>query len=70
MLYQSLRANGSVRFFKPFFPFDNLLFLPTAIFAVLCIDCELKCGRYRWRSLQVESFDLTLVDVCPCQGFP
>ena len=29
--YQSLRANGSVLFFKPFLPFDNLLFFPTAM---------------------------------------
>ncbi len=33
MLYQSLRANGSVFFFRPFLPLDNLLFFPTAMFA-------------------------------------
>ena len=32
---QSLRANGSVRFFKPFLPFDNLLFFPTAMIATV-----------------------------------
>lgn len=30
---QSFRANGSVRFFRPFLPFDKRLFFPTAIFA-------------------------------------
>jgi hypothetical protein len=28
-------THGSVRFFKPFLPFDNLLFLPTAMFACI-----------------------------------
>lgn len=31
--YQSFFAKGSVLFFKPFLPLDNLLFLPTAMFA-------------------------------------
>jgi hypothetical protein len=33
--YQSLRANGSTRFFRPFLPLDNLLFFPTAMFAAV-----------------------------------
>ena len=35
MLNQSFRANGSVFFFSPFLPFDNLLFFPTAMLAVM-----------------------------------
>ena len=31
--YQSFLAKGSVLFFRPFLPLDNLLFLPTAMFA-------------------------------------
>ena len=31
---QSFLANGSVFFFKPFLPLDNLLFFPTAMMAV------------------------------------
>ena len=34
MLNQSFLANGSVFFFRPFLPLDNLLFFPTAIMAV------------------------------------
>jgi len=30
-LYQSLRWKGSVLFFRPFLPLDNLLFFPTAM---------------------------------------
>ena len=33
-LNQSFLANGSVLFFRPFLPFDNLLFFPTAMLAV------------------------------------
>ncbi len=36
MLNQSFLANGSVFFFRPFLPFDNLLFFPTAMMAVVC----------------------------------
>jgi hypothetical protein len=35
MVQRIVLTHGSVRFFKPFLPFDNLLFLPTAMFASL-----------------------------------
>ena len=35
MVQRIVVTHGSVRFFKPFLPFDNLLFLPTAMFASL-----------------------------------
>lgn len=38
--YQSFLANGSVLFFKPFLPLDSLLFLPTAMIAVMCLNGE------------------------------
>ena len=34
MLNQSFLWNGSIFFFRPFLPFDNLLFFPTAMMAV------------------------------------
>ncbi len=38
--YQSFLAKGSVLFFRPFLPLDNLLFLPTAMFA----ECQEAVG--------------------------
>lgn len=40
---QSLRANGSVRFFNPFLPLDNLLFFPTAMIAACDGKRETVC---------------------------
>lgn len=39
-------THGSVRFFKPFLPLDNLLFLPTAMFASLDGNKD-WCGKGR-----------------------
>lgn len=41
--YQSFLAKGSVLFFRPFLPFDNLLFFPTAMIAG-CVMKERNCG--------------------------
>lgn len=35
--YQSFLAKGSTLFFRPFLPFDNLLFLPTAMIAICAV---------------------------------
>lgn len=40
---QSFLANGSVRFFRPFLPLDNLLFFPTAMIAVVD-ERKKRCG--------------------------
>lgn len=41
-------THGSVRFFKPFLPFDNLLFLPTAMFATLDVGDEWSKSKSSW----------------------
>jgi hypothetical protein len=39
---QSFFAKGSVFFLRPFLPFDNRLFLPTAMIAVVYADVEVE----------------------------
>lgn len=43
--YQSFFANGSVRFLRPFLPFERRLFLPTAMIAALVVGVVDVVGR-------------------------
>jgi hypothetical protein len=63
---QSFLANGSVFFFKPFLPLDNLLFFPTAMMAVVAGKLKDYCRCCRRFALVCSVFELLCRPAISC----